>query len=170
MEAVRADLRAKRRDSPAWVRQFFQTVGGLDDSCKVVLGAPELTPVVMDGSNAAWHGKRPGDAPDLDHILLLRETLRRKGCFPVVVYIDAALVFQSSLPDTVRRWVQEEQIVMADAGIDADEMIVREAARRGCPIATNDRLREWDPDNRLLKWRFQLYGEEVLIETESQPF
>jgi len=80
------------------------------------------------------------------------------------VYVDAALLYQTGSPEALRQWIAEEQVLMADAGTPADEFVIREARRRGCPALTNDRMEEWDPEDEVLKWRFTIYGDRVVIE------
>jgi hypothetical protein len=52
-----------------------------------------------------------------------------------------------------------------DSGVDADEVLLREAKRFSAPLVTNDYMTDWDPGNEVPKIRFtlSLTGEAYLM-------
>ena len=112
--------------------------------------------VVVDGSNVAWYGCEETGRPRLEHLLTLRRELHVLGYFPLLLYIDAALLHQIDRREELERLIARGEVLVADPGTDADDRILREAQDLRCPVVTNDRMLEHDPEGRVPKLRFDL--------------
>lgn len=127
-----------------------------DESYLVPLLHTPKGAIIMDANNVVWHDRNEeiADRPRLSAIMQLRRTLRLRGYFPVNIIGDASLPHiideKANLVDMISRG----EIRLVDIGTDADEIIIREAKRLHSPIATNDYMTDWDPDNTLEKIRF----------------
>jgi len=111
---------------------------------------------VLDASNAAWFDQEylvDGRAR-LRHIIELRRLLRSRGYFPVVIFGDAPLPYTIDQPVELRAMVDREEIALVDSGIDADEVLIREAKRLSATLVTNDYMLDWDPEGKIPKIRF----------------
>ena len=111
---------------------------------------------VLDASNAAWFDQESlveGRAR-LRHIIELRRLLRSRGYFPIAIYGDAPLPYTIDQPGELRAMVDRHEIALVDSGIDADEVLIREAKRLSATLVTNDFMVDWDPEGRIPKIRF----------------
>jgi tetratricopeptide (TPR) repeat protein len=171
VEGARAALtRLSRTDTPTLerVQQALERAAGDDPSSLVpLLGGRERGPVIVDGSNAAWFDQESlvTGRPRLRPLLGLRRALRMRGYFPVLLYADAPLPYTVDEPETLRTMTARGEISLVDSGVDADEVLLREAKRFGAPLVTNDYMTDWDPDNEVPKIRFtlSLTGEAYLM-------
>lgn len=114
-------------------------------------------PIIVDGSNVAWHGVSTNNAkPRLRNIYAIREGLRYFGYFPIFIYIDAALVHQIDHASDLQKMIDNGEVLPADGATSADTLIIEKSHAYGCPVVTNDRMREWDPDNLVEKVQFRI--------------
>ena len=104
--------------------------------------------VLVDGSNVAWAGRSGETRADLDQVLAVRQKLFEAGYFPVVVLADASLPWQVRDPQRLDAWLLRGEITLVDSRTDADHTLWREARRLDCPVVTNDRMRDLDPEER----------------------
>ena len=142
-------------------------VAAEDDSALVPLRRAPRGPAVVDGSNAAWFDQHSLVHPRarLSPILALRRALRLRGWFPVILYADAPLPYTVDDPETLRGMLGRGEIALVDSGVDADEVLLREAKRWSAPLVTNDYMTDWDPENEVTKIQYtiSLTGEAHLL-------
>lgn len=150
VQFVRRALGKLKTAGPKSYRSILKNLSALDGSCVEALNHIER-PILVDGSNVAWYGQ---DKPRLGNILSLRDHLRQAGYFPIYICVDAALTYRIDQSAKLENLVEKHVVITADAGTAADEAIVREAKRLGCPVITNDRMIEWDPYGTVAKRRF----------------
>lgn len=162
VERVRAALAALRSQEPARYREIVAAVRQADRSYAYVLSG-RSRPIVVDGSNVAWHrsdgsGLHAGAPmrPRLAHLETIRRELHGLGYFPVRLIVDAALIHQIDQRPQLERLVARGEVELADAGTDADEQILREARALGSAVVTNDRMLEHDPENKVRKLHFDV--------------
>ena len=138
-----------------------------DDSALVPLRRAPYGSVVVDGSNAAWFDQHSlvHPRPRLAAILALRRALRLRGWFPVILYADAPLPYTVDDPAALRAMLGRGEIALVDSGVDADEVLLREAKRWSAPLVTNDYMTDWDPENEVTKIQYtiSLTGEAHLL-------
>ena len=115
-------------------------------------------PAVVDGSNVAWfdqeslvHGQ-----PRLRHLRAVRRALWARGFFPVVLYADANLPYFIDEPGPLRGLRDSRELLLVDAGTQADEVLLRTAKLLGAPLVTNDRMEDWDPEHEVTKVRYTI--------------
>ena len=168
--AAREALAALRQTDPdtherAWAALVRVTAE--DDSVLAPLKRAPRGPAVVDGSNVAWFDQQSLAHPRarLAPILALRRALRRRGCFPVLLYADAPLPYTVDDPDTLRGMLGRGEITLVDSGVDADEVLLREAKRWGAPLVTNDYMTDWDPQGEVekIQYTISLTGEAHLL-------
>ena len=172
VEGARAALgRLAHTDPTAWdqVRQALERAAGSDASALVaLLSTSGRGPAVVDGSNAAWFDQESLAAgrPRLRPLLGLRRALHARGYFPVLLFADAPLPYTIDEPEALRAMVAQGELTLVDSGVDADEVLLREAKHFRAPLITNDYMTDWDPNNEVPKIRFTLSfnGEAYLSE------
>lgn len=115
-------------------------------------------PAVVDGSNVAWfdqeslvHGQ-----PRFRHLRAIRRALWARGFFPVVLYADANLPYFIDDPAALRALRDSRELLLVDAGTQADEALLRTAKLLGAPLVTNDRMEDWDPEHEVIKVRYTI--------------
>ena len=155
-------VRDALRSSPELRKAVEEAVVSIDPTCRLPL-VTSTRPVVVDGSNAAYALPCSDGKPRLRNITNLVRELRRKCYFPVYVCADAALPYQIDRPSDLQALVDSGSVELSESGTDADEMIVARAQRLDCPVATNDRMLDWDPEGRVPKIRFDLERESADI-------
>ncbi|HUV05034.1 MAG TPA: hypothetical protein VMX94_07995 [Armatimonadota bacterium] len=150
---VRSALANVRASKPALYRSVMESLEAQDRSCAAAI-IRGTEPVVVDGSNVAWHEIK--EKPRLQNILDLRSELRSEGYFPVYIYVDAALPYQVDQRSALQGLIDLGAVVAVDSRTDADEAIVEQARRLSCPVVTNDRMSDWDPEGEIPKVRFAI--------------
>ena len=153
VESIKCALRAMKKKKPELYASIMKTIDENDKSCRSVLNGDNLGTVVVDGSNVAWH---ECTKPRLCNIFQLRDELRVIGYFPIYIYADAALERQIDREVDLQRMVDTGAVIMADCRTDADGVIVEYASRLQCPVVTNDRMLDWDPQGKVRKIRFNI--------------
>jgi hypothetical protein len=129
-----------------------------DLSYLVTLLDPLRGPIVVDGSNVAWHDQPAGPAarPRLRQLMDVRRALRSRGYFPIIIYADAPLPYTIDEPERLREMAAHGEVNLVATGVDADEALVREAGRLDAPLVTNDYMMDWDPNNEVVKLRYMV--------------
>lgn len=153
VDFLRQALRSLKGSKPALYQSVMSSLGYRDRSYVQAL-MKRTRPVVVDGSNVAWH--ETTEKPRLQNILDLRSELRSEGYFPVYIYVDAALAYQVDKQTVLQELIESGAIITADGGSDADETIIAKARSLRCPVVTNDRMHDWDPNGEVPKLRFAI--------------
>lgn len=153
VEFVRQSLGVLRKSRPALYGSLLSNLQSQDGSYVDVLTS-QTEPVVLDGSNAAWHDNEGGAR--LQNILDLRTELRTEGYFPIYIYVDASLPYQIDNEVSLRHLIDAGAVIAVDSRTDADEAITNKARTLSCAVVTNDRMADWDPDNSIQKIRFEI--------------
>lgn len=112
--------------------------------------------IIVDGSNVAWHGDRK---PHLRNIYAIRDYLWELGYFPIYIYVDAALIHQIDRVQDLQRMIDLGEVLPADGATSADTLIIEKAGIFKCPVITNDQMKEWDPENKIEKYHFDINDE-----------
>jgi hypothetical protein len=144
-------------------RQLIEGAERLVPGARRLLSGP-VRPVVVDGSNVAWHGQPSDGKPDLDNIRQLRQKLFESGFFPVIILADASLPWQVENSDRLYRWVLRDEIGLVDSQVEADEPLLAAARMLGCPIVTNDQLRDRDPARHVSRIGYAIGPGEVSLD------
>lgn len=172
LDAARAALLAlQAADTDTYTRVWaaLEQAAGEDLTRLIPLRRAPRGPVVVDASNVAWfdqesltHGK-----PRLRHLLALRRTLRERGFSPVVLTADANLPYFIDEPSALRAMRDRQELTLVDAGVVADEVLLRTAKHLSAPLVTNDKMEDWDPRGEVLKVRYTISpGGEVALLSE----
>ncbi|MGB9588617.1 MAG: NYN domain-containing protein, partial [Armatimonadota bacterium] len=150
---VRHALLNLKQSNPALYRNLLQSLVAHDRSCvSAVLN--DTMPVVVDGSNVAWHDIK--EKPRLRNIIDLRSELRSEGYFPVYIYVDAALPHQVDKATALQQLIESGAILAVESHTDAEQAILEQAKRLSCPVVTNDKMTDWDPEDEVPKLRFAI--------------
>jgi len=142
-----------RRTRPTLYRGVMENLEAHDGSFVTAISG-KTKPVVVDGSNVAWADS--GEKAKINNILNLRKELRSQGYFPIDVFIDASLPYQIDQQSALQQLIDSGAVIMVESRTDADEAIMAQARKVWCPIVTNDRMADWDPDDEIPKLRFSL--------------
>ena len=161
VDAVRAALLALEAADPETHSRIWTALeqAASDDSARLLaVRRTPRGPVVVDGSNVAWfdqeslvHGQ-----PRLRHLRAVRRALWARGFFPVVLYADANLPYFIDEPGPLRLLRDSRELLLVDAGTQADEALLRTAKLLGAPLVTNDRMEDWDPEHEVTKLRYTI--------------
>ena len=149
------------KDRERW-RQWLREVDNRVDWFALLSSTGE-GPAIVDGSNVAHHRAGEGGRAKLANLMGARRALYGMGYFPLLLYVDAALVHQIDDPLKLRELCDRGELEMVPAGLCGDEWIVAEARKRECPVITNDRMEEWDPGCEIPKLRFELSGDHLTL-------
>lgn len=155
VQFLKGALKALKRGNLDEFQAIMDVIRQEDSSCCVPLVA-DTEPVIVDASNAAYHLTTSDGKPRLRNITNLRQALRRNGYYPVFLYADAALPYQIDRSSELNEMAESGQLELVDSGTDADETIVNQAKRIGCPVVTRDAMLDWDPERVVTKLRFDL--------------
>jgi len=160
VEFIRGGLHTLRGSNPGLRCSIIESLEASDRSCvEAIMRGGQ--PVIVDGSNVAWHESR--DKARLQNILDVRRELRSEGYFPVYIYVDAALPYQVDQQSALQNLIDTGAVLAADSRTDADEAITAQARLLSCPVITNDRMADWDPEGEIVKFRFDLDRSGVTI-------
>jgi flagellar biosynthesis GTPase FlhF len=99
----------------------------------------ETTRVLVDASNVARYEKDARGRGQLCNLLAMREELRRRDCFPIKLIADASLPFNIDERGELLAMAKRGEVEIAPTGVEADEILAREARRTGAYVVTNDR-------------------------------
>lgn len=158
-------LDALRELNTEGYRLFITRVRELSRYYARVLTA-DTTRVLIDASNVARYESNRQGKGQLRHLLTMREELRRRDCFPILIYADASLPYHIDEPAEFKAMVKRGEIQMAAAGQEADELLAREARRTGAYVVTNDRTfhHKVTPDFEPPRITFRIIDGAVLVE------
>ena len=170
VDGARTALSALEKSDPAQSARLWAALtdsAGDDLSRLLPLRRTPRGPIVVDGSNVAWfdqesltHGK-----PRIRHLWEIRRVLRGRGFFPVALYADANLPYFIDEPAALRLMIARRELLLVDAGVVADEVLLRQAKHLTAPLVTNDKMEDWDPEGEVPKVRYtiSLAGEAHLL-------
>jgi rRNA-processing protein FCF1 len=161
VDFIKRSLKAMKTKQSETYMRVIKSIANIDESCTDVLNSFGTT-VVVDGSNVA-HSWRESQKPRFDNIILIRNMLRASGYFPIFIYFDAALVHQIDRQIDLMRMAESGAMIAADIKTDADGSIIDHADKHNCPVVTNDRMLDWDPQGKIRKIRFNIdrFGVEI---------
>lgn len=122
--------------------------------------------ILVDASNVARHTPNRYGKGQLRHLLEMRDELRRLDCFPILFYADASLRYFIDEANTFRDMVAQGEILVADKGVEADEILAREARRSGAYVVTNDAkfFHKVSPDFEPPRVSFRIYDGTVIVD------
>jgi hypothetical protein len=129
------DMRAQ---SEEYYRLFIKRMREINNYYARVLTA-ETTRVLVDASNVVRFETNHRGKGKLEYLLLMREELRRRDCFPILIYADASLPYFIDKPHELAEMARRGELMFVDKGVEADEILAREARRSGAYVVTNDR-------------------------------
>lgn len=95
--------------------------------------------VLVDASNVARYQPNARKKGKLCDLLEMRRELRRQGYFPITMIADASLPHFIDNKAELKAMVTRGEILMVDAGHEADDEITRLVQRTSAPVVTNDR-------------------------------
>ncbi len=131
-------LDALRHASPEGYRLLLERVKELDSYYFRVLTL-RTTRVLVDASNVARYERNRMGKGQVRFLMVMRDELRRRNCFPIRFIADASLPYNVDVPDDLTAMVRRGELEMTAAGQEADEVLAREARRTGAFVVTNDR-------------------------------
>ncbi len=122
--------------------------------------------VLVDASNVARYAPNKYGKGQLRHLIEMREELRRLGCFPIVFIADASLRYFIDEARKFHEMVAHGEIQVVDKGIEADEILAREARRSGAYVVTNDAkfFHKVSPDFEPPRVTFRIYDGTVIVD------
>jgi len=129
---------ALREKNAQGYKLFIESVRSLNRYYARVLTA-ETTRVLIDASNVARYEKDNYGKGQLRHLLSMRDELRLRDCFPILIYADASLSYNIDEPGELIAMAKRGELEIAPSGTEADELLAREARRSGAYVVTNDR-------------------------------
>lgn len=140
------------------LRQTLEWAVGDDETYLTTLFGRPRGPVIVDGSNVAWHDQNllTAGRPRLRPLQGIRRALRGQGYFPILLYADAPLPYTIDEPEALRQMAAQGEITIVDSGVDADEVLLRAAKHWDAPLVTNDRMNDWDPLHTVPKIRYAI--------------
>ena len=94
--------------------------------------------VLVDASNVARYLKNRYGKGQLIHLQMMRQELQRLDCWPIVFVADASLPYNIDQPNELREMARQGEIILTDKGVEADEILAREARATGAYVVTND--------------------------------
>jgi len=146
-------------------KRFLKRLGEAGEYYVRVL-TRSTTRVLIDASNVARSSPNRYGKGQLKHLIAVREELRRRDCFPIIFYADASLPYFIDDPRELRQMVAHGEVVMSNAGQEADELLAREARRTGAYVVTNDRLffNKVSPDFEPPRITFRIYDETLIVD------
>jgi hypothetical protein len=155
VDFVRRALIVMKRSDSEQQAAVQKTINRIDESYLYVLRGDNM-PVVVDGSNVAWHNQGRSSNAHIRNIHMIRNELRYEGYFPIYIYIDAALIYQIDHKSELQKMIDTGEVLSADGATSADTLVIDKARVYNCPIVTNDRMKEWDPEDSIKKIRFNI--------------
>ncbi|MBV9470406.1 MAG: hypothetical protein JO316_24320 [Abitibacteriaceae bacterium] len=129
---------ALRETNEPGYRMFIDRIREFDRYYSRVLTV-DTTRVLVDVSNVARYEPNRYGKGQLRHLLVMRDELRRRDCFPIIMYADASLPYHIDEPNELMQMVKNGEVQMTTSGQEADELLAREARRTGAYVVTNDR-------------------------------
>jgi len=126
-----------REMNPEGHKMFLERVRAFDRySARVLTG--DTTRVLVDASNVARFEKNKYGKGILENLLALRDELRSRSYFPIILIADASLPHFIDQPLEFKKLVHDGIIQMTNKGEEADEYLTRLAQQSGAFVVTND--------------------------------
>lgn len=126
-----------REANPDGCKMFLERVRTFDRySARVLTG--DTTRVLVDASNVARFEKNKFGKGILENLLALRDELRSRSYFPIILIADASLPYFIDEPQQFKKLVQQNIIQVTNKGEEADEYLTRLAQKTGAFVVTND--------------------------------
>ena len=124
------------------------------------------TPVLVDASNVARYEANRYGKGIFSNLLQMREELRRLGCFPIHFIADASLRYNVDEPGKFGEMVRENQIQVTPSGVEADEILTREARKTSAYVVTNDVNfhQKVSPDFAPFRISFRIFDGTVIVD------
>ena len=94
--------------------------------------------VLVDASNVARFLNNRYGKGQLKYLQLMRQELQRLDCWPIIFVADASLPYNVDQPAELREMARNGEIIITDKGVEADEILAREARATGAYVVTND--------------------------------
>lgn len=106
------------------------------------------TPLVIDGSNIAWHGgnRDKGDIPEVKYIIELRMQLLNIGFTKIIIFCDPSLPRVIDDKKTLKHLIEEKIVILTPNEIkEIDDHYVLQYAKKvdGYVIVEKDKYRNW---------------------------
>jgi hypothetical protein len=122
--------------------------------------------VLVDASNVARYAPNKYGKGQMRHLTGMREELRRLNCFPITFIADASLRYFIDDTARFRDMVAHGEIEVVDKGVEADEILAREARRTGAYVVTNDAkfFHKVSPDFEPPRVTFRIYDGTVIVD------
>ncbi len=98
----------------------------------------QTTRVLVDASNVARFCANKYGKGQLAHLLAMRDELRRLDCWPLSIIADASLPHCIDAPHELREMQRDGEVQITASGVEADEVLAREARATGAYVVTND--------------------------------
>lgn len=126
----------------------------------------ETTRVLVDASNVVRYETNSFGKGKLQNLLSMIDELRRRDCFPIGLYADASLPYFIDEPRELRAMAVRGEVIMADKGQEADELLAREARRTGAYVVTNDAkfFHKVSPDFEPPRISFRIFDGLVVVD------
>jgi hypothetical protein len=116
--------------------RFLHRLGTINLSYRQVLTSPTQR-VLVDASNVARSQLKNGRGM-LKLLLSVRDELRSRGAWPIILVADASLRHNIDEGKKFQEMINSGEVIQSDKGVEADEILAREARRTGASVVTND--------------------------------
>ena len=137
MGTVMLELEALQDSNPELRYRFLERLKQAGAHYPRVL-MHHTTRVLVDASNVARYLPNRYGKGQLEHLRLMREELQRLDCWPIIFVADASLPYNIDEPNELREMARQGEILITDKGVEADEVLAREARKTGAYVVTND--------------------------------
>ena len=134
---VMLELDALQESNPELRRRFLERLGQAGTHYPRVL-THGTARVLVDASNVARFRSNKYGKGRLADLQLMRQELQRLDCWPIIFIADASLPYNIDQPNELREMARNGEIIITDKGIEADEILAREARATGAYVVTND--------------------------------
>ena len=145
--------------------KFLHRLKTIDAYYASVLTRP-TTRVLVDASNVARSEPDRRGRGQIELLFLLKEELRRRNCWPLVFIADASLPYNIDDSKKLRQMIDTGEIVQAPSGVEADEILAREARKTGAFVVTNDAKFHFkvSPDFEPPRITFRVYDGTIVVD------
>ena len=134
---VMLELDALKESNPDLRQKFLERLAQAGDHYTRVL-THGTSRVLVDASNVARFLNNKYGKGQLAHLRLMRQELQRLDCWPIIFVADASLPYNIDQPAELREMARNGEILITDKGVEADEILAREARATGAYVVTND--------------------------------
>ena len=154
----------EKSDREAYNRLFFR-LRSEDFSYERVL-KESTQRVLVDASNVARYQKNKHGRGILKNLLSMRDELRRLGCWPIILVADASLRHNIDEGKKFAQMLERGEVIQSDKGVEADEILAREARTSGASVVTNDAkfFHKVSPDFEPPRITFRIFDGTVIVD------